>query len=452
MSKDKLTDYSSTADSNTDIGGISIAEGMSPSAVNNAIREQMSHQKEAFGSGTPLYVDQTNNRVGIGSSAPSRKLELNNGGTGALVTFTDGVATNFTFKTDGSSVGTFGTEAGSTQLAFMSSGTERMRLTSGGILLYGKTATNSDNAGFEVGTNGAIAATRASGHAALLNRLTDDGRILNLRKDGTTVGGLGVNGSLLHIALREDGSNPVALAGSGSDTGAVVPATTSGAERDNAINLGKSTNRFKHGYFANTVFADAFTGQSDTDTAIQMTGSDIMKFFTGGSERARITSSGISVGKTNSGNVGTVGSELNTSGYGMFSRSTGNVLFLNRNDTGTSILFYKNSVNVGSISVSSGATAFNTSSDRRLKSNIQDSPSASAKIDAIQVRQFDWNETGNHQDYGLIAQELQPIEPMAVTGDADSDEMMSVDYSKLVPMLIKEIQELRGRVAALEAS
>ena len=61
-----------------------------------------------------LKVDSTNNRVGIGVTSPSRKLELNNGGTGAFVTFTDGVATNFTFKTDGSNVGTFGTEAGST--------------------------------------------------------------------------------------------------------------------------------------------------------------------------------------------------------------------------------------------------------------------------------------------------------------------------------------------------
>jgi hypothetical protein len=51
MSKDKLTDYDATASNNTDVGGISIAEGMLPSAVNNAIREQMSHLKD-FASGT----------------------------------------------------------------------------------------------------------------------------------------------------------------------------------------------------------------------------------------------------------------------------------------------------------------------------------------------------------------------------------------------------------------
>jgi len=42
-----------------------------PSNVNNAIREQMSHLADAFGAGTPLYVDQTNNRLGIGNSIPS---------------------------------------------------------------------------------------------------------------------------------------------------------------------------------------------------------------------------------------------------------------------------------------------------------------------------------------------------------------------------------------------
>lgn len=119
---------------------------------------------------------------------------------------------------------------------------------------------------------------------------------------------------------------------------------------------------------------------------------------------------------------------------------------------GAAMRYRTNSNLVGSIITSTTATAFNTSSDSRLKSNIENSASASDKIDAMQVRQFDWNIADSHQDYGLIAQELQLIEPLAVSGSADSDDMMGVDYSKLVPMLIKEIQELRGRVAALEAS
>ncbi|BCV04433.1 MAG: hypothetical protein CM15mV86_160 [uncultured marine virus] len=52
----------------------------------------------------------------------------------------------------------------------------------------------------------------------------------------------------------------------------------------------------------------------------------------------------------------------------------------------------------------------------------------------------------------MVAQELEGVVPEAVTGDADSDEMMGVDYSKLVPMLVKEIQSLRARVAQLEGA
>jgi hypothetical protein len=51
MAKDKLTDYDATASNNTDVGGISVAEGMLPSGVNNAIREQMSHLAD-FAAGT----------------------------------------------------------------------------------------------------------------------------------------------------------------------------------------------------------------------------------------------------------------------------------------------------------------------------------------------------------------------------------------------------------------
>jgi len=51
----------------------------------------------------------------------------------------------------------------------------------------------------------------------------------------------------------------------------------------------------------------------------------------------------------------------------------------------------------------------------------------------------------------MVAQELNTVAPEAVYTPDDPDEMMGVDYSKLVPMLIKEIQSLRSRVAELEA-
>ena len=114
------------------------------------------------------------------------------------------------------------------------------------------------------------------------------------------------------------------------------------------------------------------------------------------------------------------------------------------------ILFRYASAGVGTIQVTSSSTLYNTSSDQRLKSNIVDASSASDDIDAIQVRSFDWKSDGSHQKYGMVAQELQAVAPEAVSAPEDSDEMMGVDYSKLVPMMIKEIQSLRARVQQLE--
>ena len=111
---------------------------------------------------------------------------------------------------------------------------------------------------------------------------------------------------------------------------------------------------------------------------------------------------------------------------------------------------------VGSIVSTGSATSFNTTSDRRLKENIREAPSCDL-IDAIRVVSHDWK-AGGSVDFGVIAQELVEVVPNAVTpGDTvDDDEEVerpwSVDLSKLVPLLVKAVQELRTEVAALKAS
>ena len=121
-------------------------------------------------------------------------------------------------------------------------------------------------------------------------------------------------------------------------------------------------------------------------------------------------------------------------------------------NTSEVIRFRNNGSNVGLISYTNTLVTYDTGSDFRLKKNITDAPSASADIDAIQVRSFDWKVDDSHQKYGVIAQELIEIAPIAVRGKPDDEEMMGVDYSKLVPMMLKEIQELRARVAQLEGA
>ena len=110
----------------------------------------------------------------------------------------------------------------------------------------------------------------------------------------------------------------------------------------------------------------------------------------------------------------------------------------------------------GSIStniVTSGdvqAANFNTTSDERLKENVADAASSSAVVDGIKVRQYDWKESGKHDDFGVVAQELHEVYPAAVTPGKEADDIWTVDFSKLVPVLLKEVQELKARIKELE--
>jgi hypothetical protein len=93
----------------------------------------------------------------------------------------------------------------------------------------------------------------------------------------------------------------------------------------------------------------------------------------------------------------------------------------------------------------------NVSSDQRLKENIADADDAGSTIDAIQVRKFDWIEDGKHQSYGMIAQELAEVYPEAVNVPENSEDTLGIATGDLIPMLIKEVQSLRSRVAELES-
>ena len=97
------------------------------------------------------------------------------------------------------------------------------------------------------------------------------------------------------------------------------------------------------------------------------------------------------------------------------------------------------------------AVRYNTTSDLRLKENVVDAPAAGDLIDAIRVRSFDWKESGAHTPYQFIAQELHAVFPDAVRRGDDGEEVSdvwAVDPSKLIGLLIKEVQSLRARLLA----
>ncbi len=311
--------------------------------------------------------------------------------------------------------------------AFKVNGTERMRIDSSGNLLVGTTSVQGAG-GVTLSGAGYVYSSRPSSTAIYADRTGSDGAIQEFRKAGTTVGSIGTAGGDMYVGT---GDTNVRF---DDGTDQIYPVNSDGSHRDAAVGLGWSGGRFKDLYLSGGVKGNNLTFRGD-----------------GSSEHARIDTSGnLLVGKTNT-SIGSVGHTFASDGEANHTCSGGAALYLNRQSSfGNVAQFYQNNDFVGSISVTSTATTYNTSSDQRLKENIADADDAGSKIDAIQVRQYDWKADGSHQDYGMIAQELQTVAPEAVSGDADSEEMMGVDYSKLVPMLIKEIQSLRNRVAQLE--
>jgi hypothetical protein len=218
----------------------------------------------------------------------------------------------------------------------------------------------------------------------------------------------------------------------------------------------------RHSTGGRLVFDDTDTADASTPMSYISNSSGSLQFgranrnastglTTSSVEAMRIDSSGnLLVGKTSIG-TSTVGVEARPGGVLTATCDAAIALYLRRNTSDGSIVqFQRDSTTVGSISVTTSATAYNTSSDARLKHDIVDAPEASSLIDGIKVRSFKWNADDSEQRYGMVAQELVEVAPEAVSVQQDEDEMMGVDYSKLVPMLVKEIQSLRARVAQLE--
>jgi hypothetical protein len=181
-------------------------------------------------------------------------------------------------------------------------------------------------------------------------------------------------------------------------------------------------------------------------------------FGTGASytERMRIDSSGNVL-------VGTTSQVYSGKQVNAFSGATHNGLALNEtaNTSGTTYIgFLNGGTAIGSIGRvgATSAVVYNTTSDERLKSNIVDSDSVLDTLMQMQVRQYDWTEGNVHQEYGFIAQELEPILSGIVTKGKTDDDMWQLDYSRLTPHLVKAIQEqqtiindLKARVETLEA-
>jgi hypothetical protein len=451
--------------------------------------------------------------VGIGTSSPAYKAQISDSGN-TVLSVTSGDSSSASLYL-GDSVATRGRltyDNSSDSLAVYTDNNERMRLDSAGNLLVGQTSADSNSVGIGLLSNGTAYAVRDGGAAFIAHRKSSDGNIVEFLKDNTTVGSIGTKTGNPFIANANTGIKftnevePCDNNGADADTfvdlgsasnrfgnlylsgsaytpvvqglgdeagltfgGALVAPRKNNAAANGTVDLGASSARFKDLYLSAAVrwyvsgVQKAYMQYDGTDVVHYGASGVGHQFWSGGYRSVDIDSSGnLLVGTTtnliwNTTNLTgcVIGGNSSSGGFSSIqvSRVSDLCLLLNRlTSDGQIQAFARQGTQVGEITVTTSSTSYNTSSDYRLKENIADADDAGSKIDAIKVRKFDWKADGSHQDYGMVAQELMTVAPEAVSVPEDPEKMMGVDYSKLVPMLIKEVQSLRARVAQLEGA
>ena len=442
--------------------------------------------------------------VGIGTSAPGLPLDIGTADAGARV-YPSTTTNNAYWRAQNaggtaylgldSSAGGLTTayalnvyHSGAYPICFGTNSTERMRIDSAGNVGIGTTSpqkklavSDGGNIGFEVSPNDA-----AAGYTRLINYNRATSVYAPVRYEGSTqtwyVGtagttramdidsagnvGIGVTPSGANLPTIQStyglftGSSQINVAGNAYYNGGWKYVNTAAAS---LYFQGSGAHNWQIAPSGTAGAAVGFTQAMTLDASgvllVNRTGSsgfgklnvDGGADFTGGNVYLARDTGTVKIGTTDTGGKITVYSTTSTPA--IYCRGTTDARASATTQTsGTSYYDYftYNGTAVGSITSTGTTTAFNTTSDARLKENIADADDASALVDSIKIRKFDWKASGEHQRHGVIAQELMEVAPEAVTPGRTEDDMMSVDYSKLVPMLIKEVQSLRARVAQLE--
>ena len=119
--------------------------------------------------------------------------------------------------------------------------------------------------------------------------------------------------------------------------------------------------------------------------------------------------------------------------------------------------FFNSSGSQGNITVTSNAVQFNSTSDYRLKENIVTDWDATTRLKQLKPSRFNFKADKDKIVEGFLAHEVSDVVPQAVMGKKDAvdkdgnPEHQSMDASKLIPLLVKTIQELEKRISTLES-
>jgi len=433
-----------------------------------------------------LYLDVSENRVGIGTTSPEKalhirstsnqlrlqdstndkKYDLNVDGNNFSIDDMSAGSSRFTIK-DGGNVG-IGDSSPENRLhvkgAANTSTTVQIESASTGyspkILFDGIVGSLADNLLGEVGASwdthtNKVAAIRFESGSDTTNK--DDGLISFWTSDA---------GSTLDERMRIDSSGNVGI-GVTSSYPLTVQSGTAGSNHAIALRNNSTNNLARLGFLQQDSATAAYTS---IDGDGRSTGS--LRFNTNDTERMRIDADGIMLLGTTTRAIGTAGN-VNKFGVAGGSNSAFPMVVFADQDTSVEggsvilelsfdsdisytsanyVLFTDQTATQGSISGTGNQTvSFNTSSDRRLKENIVDTGSQLEKIKQIEVRDF--NYIGNDiTTTGMIAQELNEIIPnVVVEGQEDfKKHPWSIDYGKLTPYLIKAIQEQQEQIEELK--
>jgi len=139
--------------------------------------------------------------------------------------------------------------------------------------------------------------------------------------------------------------------------------------------------------------------------------------------------------------------------------SGGTITSAKASSGGTTHLIFKNGGSqVGGITSNTGATFFNTSSDYRLKENVTYNFDATTRLKQLKPSRFNFIADKDTTVDGFLAHEVASIVPEAISGEKDAVDSdgniisQAIDQSKIVPLLVKTIQELEARITTLEGA
>jgi hypothetical protein len=376
-----------------------------------------------------IHIDNAQ-RVGIGTTSPSQILSVG-GTTGRIFTINQGTANKTIIDNDfalelRSNAGyqlIHNANNSSGSIAFQINSAERARIDSSGRLLVGTSTSRASYAGnLEIeGTTSAatVAVTRNSANTAPAYLFLGKSR-------STSVGG---------NTIVASGDQLGDISFTGSDGSLPVIAASIRAIVDGNPGTNDMPGRL--------VFSTTADGASSP------------------TERMRIDSSG-SVNLGNLASTSTASKETTSyafiaTGTSTTTSSVGLESWANATSTRYHIAFTNSNGVVGTISTNASATAYNTSSDYRLKENVVPLTGAVDRLQQIPVHRFNFIADPDTVVDGFIAHEAQEIVPECVTGtkdevDADGNPVyQGIDQSKLVPLLTAALQEAIGRIETLEA-